>query len=67
MSFARWLLMETPCTNVCLIDPVSGLCAGCRRTRDEIATWSSIGDARRRQLMIELAQRRSRDAMGGRP
>ncbi|MFA5949525.1 MAG: DUF1289 domain-containing protein [Hyphomicrobium sp.] len=49
--------METPCINVCRIDPVSGYCEGCRRSRNEIARWSSITDAERRSIMDELKTR----------
>lgn len=49
--------METPCINVCRIDPVSGLCEGCRRSRDEIARWSSITDSERRRIMDVLKTR----------
>ena len=49
--------METPCINVCVIDEVSGLCAGCHRSRAEIAAWSSLGNDRRRQIMAQLPAR----------
>ena len=58
--------METPCTKVCTIDPASGLCLGCRRTRDEIATWASLGRARRLAIMAELAVRGPGRGQGGR-
>jgi predicted Fe-S protein YdhL (DUF1289 family) len=29
----------SPCTGVCRLDPATGLCAGCRRTVEEIAGW----------------------------
>lgn len=49
--------METPCIKVCSIDPGSGLCSGCHRSRGEIAQWSSYTDAERRRIMSELKQR----------
>ncbi len=29
----------SPCTNLCMIDPETGLCDGCGRTLDEISEW----------------------------
>jgi predicted Fe-S protein YdhL (DUF1289 family) len=49
--------METPCINICVIDPANGLCEGCRRSRHEIACWSSYTDAERRSIMQELKTR----------
>jgi len=48
----------TPCVKLCVIDPTSGLCRGCRRTLDEIAAWSRLDEAARRRLMATLAARR---------
>jgi hypothetical protein len=49
--------MESPCVKICTFDPVSGLCAGCGRTLDEIAEWSGLGDDERLRIMAELAER----------
>ncbi|ADZ71253.1 DUF1289 domain-containing protein [Polymorphum gilvum] len=49
--------METPCIDVCIIDPLTGLCRGCRRTLDEIADWSRLTPAERHKIMAELPQR----------
>lgn len=47
----------TPCIGVCALD-ASGLCQGCRRTAEEIALWSALGDAQRLHIMeIVLPQR----------
>ena len=50
--------MESPCINICVIDPENGLCEGCRRSRHEIACWSSYSDAERREIMQDLERRR---------
>jgi hypothetical protein len=47
----------SPCIKVCAIDPASGLCAGCGRSLDEIARWSSFSDAERAHIMAHLAGR----------
>jgi predicted Fe-S protein YdhL (DUF1289 family) len=47
----------TPCIDVCQIDRRSGLCIGCKRSRDEIARWSRMSDDERRRIMANLATR----------
>ncbi|MBK6805318.1 MAG: DUF1289 domain-containing protein [Betaproteobacteria bacterium] len=46
----------SPCA---LIDPGTGLCAGCLRTLDEIAAWSAIDDDARRAIVAKLPSRRA--------
>ena len=48
---------SSPCTKVCVLDAVTGLCRGCGRTRDEIAVWGSMGEGERRTIMAELDAR----------
>ena len=43
----------TPCIGVCTMN-ARGLCDGCFRTLEEIATWSQMDDARRARLMDEI-------------
>ena len=43
----------TPCIGVCELRD-DGLCAGCFRTGDEIAGWSSFDDATRQRLMDDV-------------
>jgi predicted Fe-S protein YdhL (DUF1289 family) len=40
------------------MDPQSGLCKGCLRTLDEIASWSGMSDAEREKILAGLQQRR---------
>lgn len=49
--------METPCVNICLLDAELGLCVGCGRTIDEIASWASMSDAERSVIMAALPAR----------
>lgn len=49
--------VESPCVNVCLIHPETGLCLGCRRTREEIARWSAMPPEERRQVLADLPGR----------
>jgi uncharacterized protein len=54
------MTLESPCTKICSLDPVSGLCFGCGRTLQEIEGWSALSAAERTQLMAELAGRLTR-------
>lgn len=55
--------VPSPCTNVCRMDEVSGLCRGCWRTLEEIAAWSVLDDDGRRAVWRDLQARRQ--AAGG--
>lgn len=47
----------SPCIGVCSLD-AAGLCEGCLRSVDEIARWSTMGDAERLRVMDEVIPRR---------
>ena len=53
--------VASPCTSVCRMDARTGWCEGCLRTLDEIAGWSTLADAEKRQvwLLLLLDQRRA--------
>jgi predicted Fe-S protein YdhL (DUF1289 family) len=46
------------------MDPATGLCEGCLRTLDEIATWSLLDDEEREAVWQALDERR--DSIGPR-
>lgn len=50
--------VPSPCTRVCVIDPVSKLCRGCLRTIDEITDWSSNSPAEKRAVLARVEKRR---------
>lgn len=52
--------VSSPCILVCTVDGASGLCLGCLRTLEEIATWSRMGEAERTRIMAGLAERKNR-------
>jgi predicted Fe-S protein YdhL (DUF1289 family) len=52
--------IATPCIKVCVVDGESGLCVGCYRTLKEVASWASLTDADRAELMAILPERRAR-------
>lgn len=49
---------SSPCVQICVIDPASGLCEGCLRTLQEIADWSRLSEAERLAIMAELPRRK---------
>ncbi|ALK32099.1 DUF1289 domain-containing protein [Burkholderia plantarii] len=54
--------VASPCTNVCKMDREAGWCIGCRRTRDEIASWRKLDDAGRLAILARLEARWFDDA-----
>jgi predicted Fe-S protein YdhL (DUF1289 family) len=50
--------VRSPCTRVCVIDPISGYCRGCLRTLDEIAGWGVASPDQRRAILAALEERR---------
>jgi len=49
--------VPSPCVQICRIDEHAGICQGCRRTLDEIAAWSSLGDDAKRRVWQQLPGR----------
>ena len=43
--------IASPCILVCAIEPESGFCFGCGRSRAEIAGWTRLDDDERARLM----------------
>ncbi len=51
------LEIETPCIKVCVVDPETGFCIGCGRTRMEIAGWLGYSTHERRGIIAGLPDR----------
>jgi predicted Fe-S protein YdhL (DUF1289 family) len=51
----------SPCIAVCVIDPQSGLCRGCKRTLDEISRWVVMSDDQRLAVLDALPGRKLPD------
>ena len=49
--------LPSPCISVCRMDAASGLCEGCLRTLDEIATWAMMDDQGRRAVWLRIEER----------
>ena len=51
--------VASPCITICRMNPQSGLCEGCLRTLDEIAAWSALTDAQKRDVLARLPARKA--------
>lgn len=51
--------VDSPCVKICVVHREAGLCTGCLRTMDEIASWSKLTPDTRREIMDALPERRS--------
>jgi predicted Fe-S protein YdhL (DUF1289 family) len=49
--------VSSPCIRVCILDPETGLCEGCGRTREEITRWYRLTEEERQQIMATLPER----------
>jgi uncharacterized protein len=49
--------IETPCVKVCVVDPETGFCIGCGRTRGEIGSWLGLSPGERHAIMASLDER----------
>lgn len=57
--------VASPCISVCVMDAASGYCLGCRRTIDEIASWSVLSDDEKRAVLAALSHRRMQPVTSG--
>jgi len=57
MNAPLHLAIESPCVKICVVDPETGYCIGCGRTREEIAGWLGLAPAERRAIMQRLDER----------
>ncbi len=53
---------STPCVKVCIVSGQSGICVGCGRTLQEIASWGGMDEPRRLAIMAELPARLAAEA-----
>ncbi len=51
--------VASPCISLCVIDPPTGLCAGCYRTLGEIAAWIDLPSCARRAVVSAARLRRA--------
>lgn len=59
-------MLASPCINVCQMDDRSGLCLGCLRTLDEIASWAQASEAEQIAILAAVARRREENDLRSR-
>ena len=47
--------VPSPCIDVCRLNPVTHICAGCSRTIFEIDAWPSLSDAEKLEILQRIA------------
>lgn len=50
--------VPSPCVSVCRMDADTGLCAGCLRTLNEIAAWSTMPESDKRRVWQQIVTQR---------
>ncbi|MGQ0580171.1 MAG: DUF1289 domain-containing protein [Betaproteobacteria bacterium] len=50
--------IQSPCVDVCQMNPYTGLCSGCFRTLDEIAGWLEFSVSEKLEVLRRLEERR---------
>ena len=53
------MTLPSPCISICQIDPETGNCLVCYRSRQEIASWPTMSTDEQAELLQALKQRRS--------
>jgi uncharacterized protein len=56
---AKMTAVPSPCISLCQMDKATGLCKGCWRTIEEIIAWGSQSDAGKRQVWLQIEQRKN--------
>lgn len=54
----KYRAVLSPCIGICHMEN-DGLCAGCHRTGNEIAQWSTMHDKTRLRMMDEVLPQRA--------
>jgi predicted Fe-S protein YdhL (DUF1289 family) len=49
----------SPCIGICMLDPKSGFCLGCKRNIEEIGRWAMLDDTQRRAILDQLPGRKA--------
>jgi predicted Fe-S protein YdhL (DUF1289 family) len=49
--------VASPCIGVCALDDATSVCIGCGRTLAEVAAWTTLSNAQRRDVVARLPAR----------
>lgn len=50
--------VPSPCVAACKLN-AEQICTGCYRHIDEVVAWKQVGNARRRQILLQVEQRKA--------
>lgn len=50
-------MIKSPCTNICKMNPVTNYCEGCKRTIEEIASWTRYTDEEKQLVLEQIGKR----------
>ena len=50
-------LVSSPCTNICKIDKITGLCIGCNRNESEIFDWINFSEKQKKNILSNIKDR----------
>ena len=53
------MTLPSPCISICQIDPETGNCLGCYRSRQEISRWPAMSTDEQAELLQALKHRRA--------
>ncbi len=51
--------IQSPCIDICNINPDTELCEGCFRTVDEIAEWATYSDEEKLEILAAIEKRKA--------
>ncbi len=51
------MALPSPCVQICVVDPLTGLCEGCGRSLSEIGRWAGMSEDEQRKVLKTLASR----------
>jgi len=54
-------MIDSPCIDVCKIDPKGNFCLGCGRVLDEITNWPSYTEEKKKMVLKRLKDRSNID------
>lgn len=53
------MIVRSPCTKICTMDPETGLCGGCFRTLEEIGKWMIYSEEERKEIRTKILERKA--------
>ena len=54
-------MIDSPCIDICKIDPKGKFCVGCGRALDEIKNWPSYTEEKKKMVLKQLKARNNID------